>query len=349
MQQNMKKVMSHITYYQIDKSSESQLVYSYVKIEIINIFDDDYAMKYIYFFNEIYMKFKLIELLEIPETFESKFDIPNLVLEFTFKTFSDNTQKILENFFLFFATTPSLEVFEYAKLAAIENLRKKKDIIFDKYVKNIFYKFKNKTTDLYDIDQMINSVNSISFMLYHALQHKILYEGIKRIYLNIAGNIYKKMVEKIHKDMKSCIHNNIRLLLEEPILQVDDSPSVVNYYQKSEMNVPQNGIIVVYEFPENYTKYIEIFRGCFQAIALNYLQFNYTNAYNPSIKIENNIFQIFEQGLYKEVDEMEDDINQVLFDVFEGKINFSNYDEILESYTTLEKAKREKTLDNLFD
>ena len=47
---------------------------------------------------------------------------------------------------------------------------------------------------------------------------------------------------------------------------------------------------------------------------------------------------------------MEDDINKVLFDTIINKtIEPSNFQEIRESYISKEKAKEEKTLDNLFE
>ena len=48
--------------------------------------------------------------------------------------------------------------------------------------------------------------------------------------------------------------------------------------------------------------------------------------------LDGQFFILFEQGLYKEVDSMEDDINKVLLDVIEGGIDVKNYKEILESY-----------------
>ncbi len=60
-------------------------------------------------------------------------------------------------------------------------------------------------------------------------------------------------------------------------------------------------------------------------------------------------FIIYEQGLYKEVDSMEDDINRVLLDVVEGRIDVQNFKEIYESYNLNIEAKKEKNMDNLFD
>ena len=46
---------------------------------------------------------------------------------------------------------------------------------------------------------------------------------------------------------------------------------------------------------------------------------------------------------------MEDVINKVLLDVFEGKIDINNYKEVKESFISQEETKREKTFDNLFE
>jgi hypothetical protein len=46
---------------------------------------------------------------------------------------------------------------------------------------------------------------------------------------------------------------------------------------------------------------------------------------------------------------MEDDINRVLLDVVEGRIDVQNFKEIYESYNLNIEAKKEKNMDNLFD
>ena len=58
------------------------------------------------------------------------------------------------------------------------------------------------------------------------------------------------------------------------------------------MDSANNGLFVAYEFQENYTKYIEIFRACFHVIAINYLRFNYSNVYSPKIIIQK-IFYVY--------------------------------------------------------
>ena len=94
---------------------------------------------------------------------------------------------------------------------------------------------------------------------------------------------------------------------------------------------------------------MEFFKDCFDQIAFQYLRFNYTNTYTPQLEYSDNYFEIYEQGLFKDVDKMEDDINKVLLDVIEGKITIDNYKEILESHSFVESTKEEKTFDNLFN
>ena len=61
------------------------------------------------------------------------------------------------------------------------------------------------------------------------------------------------------------------------------------------------------------------------------------------------MFLIYEAGVTKEVDVMEDDINNFLLDIIEGKIKSSNYERIRESYLVNQEIKNEKTFDTLFD
>ena len=129
----------------------------------------------------------------------------------------------------------------------------------------------------------------------------------------------------------------------------DEQPAVLDFYIKSQINEPENAIFVVYQIPQESSEYFKIFKECFQNIAMNYLRFNYTNAYSPSVMLSGEFFMIYEQGLYKEVDSMEDDINRVLLDVIEGRIDVENFKEIVESYNLNIEAKKEKSMDNLFD
>ena len=338
------------TYYQIDKSSESHLVYSKINFELnLNQMNDEF-MKSILLLEQTYMKYLFNELLEIPEILSFNFDTQKMLLDFKLKTFSDNTEKILTKLIELFSSVPLKEDFEYTKILAIEDLRKQKDIAFDVYIKNLFFKIKFNKTDLDDIDKKIDDIKSIDFIQFSSNHSLILSHEIKKIKLHIAGNINETLVKNIHNYIKEkIILNNMRLLLEEPVIKEEKFPYVNNYYHKVKMDSINNGLFVAYEFQENYRKYIEIFRACFHVISMNYLRFNYSDSYSPKFIIQKNFLCVFEQGLYKEVDQMEDDLNKVLLNILEGKINVNNYKEIAESYTTQEKEKKEKNIDNLFD
>jgi hypothetical protein len=174
--------------------------------------------------------------------------------------------------------------------------------------------------------------------------------NLKKIYLDIVGNINKELVEGIHNHIKEKIKlSNKITLMNKPLFKENDSPEVINYYQKSTMNFPENGIIVAYKIPDYLANYTDIFNACFQSIALNYLRFNYTNGYTPISTVQYDYFIIIEQGLFKEVDQMEDDINKVLLDLIEGKINVSSYNEIKQSYLYKGEEKKEKNMDYFFD
>ena len=57
---------------------------------------------------------------------------------------------------------------------------------------------------------------------------------------------------------------------------------------------------------------MDILYGCLENIGMINLRFNYSNAYRPKFEIYNNNIYIYEQGKFKEIPQMEDDINEVL-------------------------------------
>ena len=160
------------------------------------------------------------------------------------------------------------------------------------------------------------------------------------------------MITVIHDHIKEKIIINDKFsLFNKPLVKEDDSSYVINYYQKSTLNEPLNGIVVSYEIPKNsnISGLINLFDSCFKIIAFNYLRFNYSNAYTPFSMIIGNYFYIYEEGLYKEVDQMEDDINKVLLNIIEGKINVSFYNEIRQAFLLKEETKTEKNMDYFFE
>ena len=79
------------------------------------------------------------------------------------------------------------------------------------------------------------------------------------------------------------------------------------------------------------------------------LRLEKTHSYHPNIFVENNFFMIFEQGRYKEPHIMEEEIDELLLDIINGKIICENYNDIVTSFKTKKDEKIEKNIDNLFN
>ena len=339
---------NYITFYQIDKSSESHLVYSNLIIYLNEIEETNEILKDL---RENYINYFISNFIEIDDAF--KLRLSSSEMNFEFITFSDNTEKIINKFIDSLVAEPSEEDFEYLKIIYIYLLKDSINgtrISLQNYVLNILQKFKNPSQDGEEInlDEQIKEINNIT------------YEDFKDYYLNffnninsikfiIAGNIDKNLVNNIHSYIKKKFTVKTNKLAKKQKLKVNNKkPSVYNYYQKSTLDEAENAIIVSYEIPDEYQGNITIFIRCFQLISMNYLRFNYSNVYTPLIGRRSREFLIYEQGLYKDVDQMEDDINKVLKDVLDGKIDVKNYKEIIESTGLYIETKIDKSIENLF-
>ena len=344
---------SYKTCYQIDKSSESHLVYSYLEFSLDDI---EGSTEILLKIEKTYLKYMITELIEIEDVISFEFDESNLILALIFRTFSDNTEKILNRFIDLISRVPSQEDFDFSKILTISSVYDQRGQDMKKYILGILnIILSQKAPEDYDL--IIDNIKKTEYETFKNF-HTELLKSIYLIKFNIAGNINKDLVQNIHNHIKENIniHNHIKENIDitaTPPKKVqafkDEEPVVLNYYLKSKINEPENGIIVLYIIPNNYLEYFKLFNKCFLNIAYNYLRFQYTGAYTPSVIFEGNLFMIMEQGLYKEVDSMEDDINKVLLDVIEGRIDIHNYKEIVESYNLNIKAKKEKTFENLFD
>ena len=112
-----------------------------------------------------------------------------------------------------------------------------------------------------------------------------------------------------------------------------DFSYIIDYYQKSEMaNELDGAIFIIYRFTDKYKDYMDVLKGCLENIVKIHLRFELSHAYHPKIYVENNYLMIFEQGRYKEPTQMEDDINEVLLGMIEGKVKCDNYKDIVKSY-----------------
>jgi hypothetical protein len=258
------------------------------------------------------INYKLLEILDIPQIFGFSMGLalPNLITNFKFRAFSDNIGIIVNKFIDLFSSEITEQDFNYSKSIIIEEYRQKKDISFQTYVFLIFYRF-NKIGKEKNYDLEISYFENITYPKFIDF-HKSMMANLKKVYLDIVGNINKELVEGIHNHIKEKIKlSNKITLMNKPLFKENDSPEVINYYQKSTMNFPENGIIVAYKIPDYLANYTDIFNACFNSIAFNYLRFNYTNGYTPFSAVAYDYFIIYEQGLFKEVDQMEDDINKV--------------------------------------
>ena len=183
----------YITYYQIDKSSESQLVYSTIKFT----FDQNHASQYfdktsILLLEEYHVKCLLFGILDINLMFDFSQNSIRKELYFTFKAFSDNIDKIIKRFIDLFSSEPEEENFNYAKLVAIEDYRKNKDQNFRYYIFSMFLKLKNIKTE--DYDKIISELNEITFSEFVDF-HKNILALLKTINFDIVGNISPTLVE----------------------------------------------------------------------------------------------------------------------------------------------------------
>ena len=338
------------TYYQIDKSSESQLVKSYISIKsslTSNSDLDDLSKKYLSYI--------------ISNKFENNEIIIDTPLIFKFTTFSDNTEKIITEFIDLLLETPKKEDFDIIKASKpLDSNTIFEVYLYRKFIVALFKsseeenKEKNINQNEIKMSSQSDNIEYNNFLDYHSK----IYNNIKSIDFLIAGNIDKNLVQNIHNSIKRKIKINNReniISNKVPLLNNNNEEStyVKNFYLKSTYDDPRNGIIVGYKVPEEYDIYFKIFASCLIIPSFEYLRFNRTNAYTPSIiydKIyDNKLFLIYEAGVTKEVDVMEDDINNFLLDIIEGKIKSSNYERIRESYLVNQEIKIEKTFDTLFD
>ena len=327
------------TYYQIDKSSESHLVYSYMQLYIDDFeMSDELVKLYNYYLNN--------KLLEINDFLDSNFERNSMQLNTEFATFSDNTEKIIKKFIDLLIEEPTKEELDYSKLLYINEIYDKKNLEYSTYIINIFMHFYAGYEAPDDSADKIEKINNIDFQSFLSLHNNLL-NNIYSLSFKIAGNTDVKSIQNIHNYLKEKIkiqkNNNLKAPLKA------STSFYCTYYQKSTFESQENGIMSVFWVPNDLEKYFQVFSACFSTIAIKYLRFNKTNSYTPSIIYQHPLFYIIEQGLYKEVDQMQDDINSVLFDLLNGTIDAEYYNDIEESYQIEIKTIKEKNFDTLFD
>ena len=335
-------------YYQIDKSSESNIVNSYLKIE----FKENKKLSDLLYnsIEQYYIIHKLSQINELETIFLN--DLTENHINFIIKSFSDNTEKIIKDLINFIIEEPEENEFNYTIESIKSSIIQSQSITFKEYLFKLGEQFMNggKNSDQ-NITQLIEMLENIQFDDFKDIHNEIV-GGIKLLTFKIAGNIDTNLVNSIYSFFKEKIIINPTLLTNVKINKVKSStPFIYNYYQKSTMiKEVDNGVLVIYEYDEQFKVYMDILKGCFDNIAMINLRFNYSNAYHPRISIDEkkNLLFIFEQGKFKEIPQMEDDINEVLLGMLNGNVLCENYPNIVESYKLKGREQVEKTPDNLF-
>ena len=278
----------------------------------------------------------------------------NTTLGIEFRCFHDNIEKIIKDFLNLIIAIPHEEEFNYIVNSIVEEFIIGETSLFSNTLttSDLFY---NKGTMQYSsrsIDEIREMFQNTTFGDFKK-NHSEAFNTVKSLNLKVAGNIDKDLVQSLHNIVKETIQItplNFTIFKEdesEPDKK-DESPYVINYYEKSNLKYEiDNAVFVRYEFDEKFRKYMPILMGCLQNIAMIYLRFNYSNSYSPRVLNFYDSIGIYEQGRYKEVTEMEEDINNVIEGVVNGSIQCENYKEIVDSYKITAEEKIEKSYDTL--
>ena len=332
---------NYITVYQIDKSSESYIVNSYIEFDLGGKFTSLLEL----FLNTRLKEFNELNNIQIDSKNENNFFLK-------IKSFYDNTEILLEDIIKKIIKQPTENELNVFKNRAISNVIGNSEISLVEYTQNLYDEFIKGEKDQSKTDIYINILEQMTLKELQEDYETYILSNIKKIIFKIAGNIDKKLVESIHNLIKNNFiiksENNI-LLNQGPKIEAEAN-YVINYYQKSELiDDPNNSILVKYKYEEEYYLLMIILSSCLDGYASPLLRFEYSNAYSPLISMDDNFFYIMEEGVYKEVTDMEDDINQVLYKMINGELECPNYLNIIKSFTIGGNYKNEKTPDNLFN
>ena len=349
-------------YYQIDKSSESYLIKANLEIH----FDENEELtNEIIDIMKVYLNDKLSTINEVETISIVRFD--KISIGFNLITFTDNTKIIYEDFLGILKKPPNVEEFIYAKESAKINKIEAENVEFKDYIIRILNQFMSGGYAPNDLKNIISIYDNINYEDFINLYKKILI-SINSITLKIAGNLDLDLVTEINNYIKKSLPMNTKACNEGNDNNEDkkdftnknsdvnrqgnekEQNYIIDYYQKSEMKRELDGaIFVIYRFKEKLNDYMQVFKGCMDAITRVNLRLKYMHSYHPSIFVENNFFMIYEQGRYKEPHEMEEEIDQLLLDIIDGKIVCENYNDIVTSFKTKQDLIIEKNPENLFN
>ena len=329
------------TIYQIDKSSESYLVNSYIAIYLNNEKDNSALQPYFQ-----------TKFLEIDELNAFQIVVENNYVGIQLKSFSDNTEALLSAMIGLIQQKPEKNEINFMKNMLISNIINAQELSLDKYTMNLYEEFMNGKKEESNINLIIEAIEN-ELEGFQSYYEEDFLGKISLISFKIAGNIDKNLVQNIHDNIRNNFVINSEdepILKQQHKLKLEENPFIINYYQISEKNEElYNSILIKYYFEKKYTKLMVILSACMEMSVVPLLRYKYSNAYSPSIFIDKEYINIIERGKYKSIDGMEDDINEVLYQMINGDIDCPNYSDIVQSYYLKGDGKVEKTPDNLFE
>ena len=188
---------NYITYYQIDKSSETFLVNSYIDIKFI---ENKNITTEIIDIIKFYINDKLSIINEVPTISIVKFDQTSIA--FKIQCFTDNIKKIFKDFFTYIRQELQEGLFNYSKISIKSQNIEKDNVLFRDYIFGIGNKFMgggvNPKPNIKDIIDKIDNINFGEFIhIYNYVFNKIIFINFK-----IAGNINKNLVQELHDNLK---------------------------------------------------------------------------------------------------------------------------------------------------
>ena len=361
----------YIIYYQIDKSSETYIVNSYIDFKFIE--NENIASEIIdiiiFYINDILSEINEIQTISIENFDQSS-------ISFKIQSFTDKIKKIFIDFIELLKKEPDEILFNYSKMSIKSEIESKRNKKFYDYVFEIANKFMGGGIDKKDkFGKIIQKIDNINFEYFKNI-YKYIFNEITSINIKIAGNFHINLIQELYNylkmnikiipeqnnfDLEACEENdkneqnkNIVINSQKPDSKNNNkinTPSfIINYYQKSNMPNEKDGAILIYfKYDNKYKDYMEVLKACLQNIFNIHLKFELSHSFYVKVYVTSKFLIIYEQGRYKEPTEMEDEINQVLGEAIIGFINCENYENIIQSYQLKNKEIFEKTPENLFN
>ena len=304
------------TYYQIDKSSESYIIKANLEIH----FDENEQLNYeVIEILKFYLNNKLYIINEVETISIVRFD--KIAMGFNLITFTDNTELIYKDFIKILKEPPNEEEFEYAKLSSKIDKIEAENVEFKDYIIRILNQFMNGGHPPDDINKILEPFEEVNYEDFIDI-YKNIFKTINSITLKIAGNFDINLINNIHNlikkefkiDNKACDNNNN--INKENVENKEENKEenkyeknnqkcennkenrkefnyIIDYYQKSEMKRELDGaIFVIYRFKEELNDYMQILKGCMDAITRVNLRLKYMHSYHPNIFVENNFSEI---------------------------------------------------------